>query len=128
MVSKGLRSWFVVHFILDVLLGVPLILAPVQILSFFGWTTIDPITARLVGAALMGIGIESYLGRNADLQAYQGMLNLKIIWSGAAIIGFVLSILTGYQPWGIWLLLVIFIAFNILWVYYRLQLRVKKDY
>ena len=123
MVSKGLRNWFVIHFILDVLFGVPLILAPVKFLSFFGWSTIDPITARLVGAALMGIGIESFLGRNADTQAYQGMLNLKIIWSGAAIIGFVLSILTGYRPWGIWLLLVIFAAFYVIWIYYRLQLR-----
>jgi len=122
MVSKGLRNWFVVHFILDVLFGVPLILAPFQFLSFFGWSTIDPITARLVGAALMGIGIESFLGRNADIQAYQSMLNLKIIWSGTAIIGFVLSILTGYRPWGIWLLVVIFAAFNVLWIYYRLQL------
>lgn len=123
MVSKGLRNWFVIHFILDVLFGIPLILSPVPFLSLFGWSTIDPIMARLVGAALMGIGIESLLGRNADTQAYQGMLNLKIIWSGAAIIGFILSILTGYQPWGIWFLLVIFTVFNIIWIYYRLQLK-----
>jgi hypothetical protein len=123
MVSKGLRNWFVIHFILDVMFGIPLILAPVPILSLVGWSTIDPIMARLVGAALMGIGIESLLGRKADTQAYQGMLNLKIIWSGAAIIGFVLSILTGYQPWGIWFLLVIFAVFNVIWVYYRRQLR-----
>lgn len=123
MVSKGLRRWFVIHFILDVIFGIPLILVPVPFLSFFGWSTIDPITARLVCAALMGIGVESLLGRNADTQAYQGMLNLKIIWSGAAIIGFVLSILTGYQPWGIWVLLVIFAVFNCIWIYYRLQLK-----
>jgi hypothetical protein len=51
------------------------------------------------------------------------MLNLKIIWSAAAIAGTLLTMATGYRPWGAWLLLAAFIPFNILWIYYRLQLR-----
>ena len=123
MISKGLRTWFVIHFILDVVFAIPLIVAPVAFVSLFGWKIVDPLFPRLVGAALMGIGVESYLGRNAGVEAYQGMLNLKIIWSGAAILGIVLTMLTVARPWGAWFLLVAFVLFNILWIYYRLQLR-----
>ena len=123
MVTKGLRTWFVIHFILDVIFAIPLILAPVPFVSLFGWHVVNPLFPRLVGAALMGIGVESYLGRNAGVEAYQGMLNLKIIWSGTAILGILLTMLTFARPWGAWLTLIVFVLFNLLWVYYRLQLR-----
>ena len=123
MISKGLRTWFVIHFAIDILFAIPLLVAPVPFLTVLGWTAVDPYTARLVGAALMGIGIESYLGRNAGVEAFQGMLNLKIIWSAAAITGILLTMATGYRPWGAWLLLAAFIPFNILWITYRRRLR-----
>jgi hypothetical protein len=70
MISKGLRTWFVIHFAIDILFAIPLLVAPVSFLTFLGWTAVDPYTARIVGAALMGIGIESYLGRNAGIEAF----------------------------------------------------------
>ena len=124
MVPKSLRVWFVVHFCVDMLTGVPLLLAPVAFLSALGWTTVDPLTARLVGAALMGIGIESYLGRNAGAEALRGMLNLKIIWSGTAVLGLAATAAVGDGPWTVWLVVALFVAFNVLWVRYRLRLRV----
>ena len=123
MISKGLRTWFVIHFAIDIVFAILLLVAPAAFLTFLGWTAVDPYAARLVGAALMGIGIESYLGRNAGVEAFQGMLNLKIIWSTTAIAGTLLTMMTGYQPWGAWLLLATIIPFNILWIYHRLQLR-----
>ena len=69
MVPKGLKFWFVVHFVLDVSFAIPLLLFPRETLQFFGWTQIDPLATRLVGAALMGIGVESFLGRNATVEA-----------------------------------------------------------
>lgn len=123
MVPNGLRNWFVIHFIIDIIFAIPLLIAPAAFLTFLGWTAVDPYTARLVGAALAGIGIESYLGRNAGVEAFQGMLNLKIIWSAAAIIGILLTMASGYRPWGVWPILVAFVVFNIIWVYYRLRLR-----
>ena len=123
MISKSLRTWFVIHCILDVAFAIPMLVAPVAFLSLFGWTMVDPFMTRLVAAALMGIGLESYLGRNAGVEAYQGMLNLKIIWSAFAILGLVVSVLTFGGPWMVWLIIAIFVGFNILWVYYRRQLR-----
>lgn len=121
-VPKSLRTWFVVHFALDFIFAVPLLLVPEQIMPLFGWASVDPVTSRLVGAALMGIGVESLLGRNASLETYQAMLNLKIIWSSSAIIGIGLGLAAG-APAAAWAFLGIFVFFWGVWAYYRFLLR-----
>ena len=121
-VPIALSNWFAVHFAADVAVAVPLFLAPTWFLSLLGWDTVDPVASRLVAAALFGIGIESLLGRKSTREALRGMLNLKIIWSVAAIIGFVVALVQGIRPWGIYPLLVIFAAFNLLWISWRRRL------
>ncbi len=123
-VPQALRTWFVVHFVVDVAFAVPLMAVPVEMLALFGWETVDPIAARMVAAALFGIGIESLLGRNASAEAFRGMLNLKIIWSLAVIFGVTLSMLQGVQgaPLVGWLLVAVFLGFNLVWVYWRRRL------
>jgi hypothetical protein len=121
MVPANLRRWFVIHFWADVLAALPLFLAPRQVLSWFGWAEVDPIATRLVAAALFGIGIESYLGRNADVHAFRGMLNLKVIWSATAVLGVLWSQLEGGPAAG-WAVLLIFLTFHVVWLRYRLQL------
>lgn len=117
MVPRALRTWFVIHFAADILFAVPLLFFPEAFLALFGWTTVDPVTTRLVGAALVGIGGESLLGRGAELSVYRTMLRLKILWSLAAVLGFILSIAHG-APWGTWLFLGIFASFSLLWMYW----------
>ena len=122
MIPKSLRTWFVIHFILDVTFALPLLLLPRLFLGLLGWTVIDPIAARIVGAALMGIGIESYLGRNAGIEAYRGMLNLKVIWSSSVVFGLLLTLLTEGGPVMAWGFVAIFGAFCCVWSYYRIQI------
>ena len=74
-VPRSLRIWFVIHFAADMLFGIPILLAPNWILPLFGWDVIDPFMARIVGAALMGIGIESLLGRNASAEAFRATID-----------------------------------------------------
>lgn len=120
-VPKALRLWFVIHFIADILAAIPLFIRP-ELLMLFGWSEVDPYTTRLVAAALFGIGIESWLGRNAKAETYQNMLNLKIIWSATAVLGILWSIGQGAQgvPLAAWAVLAIFVVFHILWVYWRI--------
>lgn len=77
--------------------------------------------ARLVAAALFGIGIESLLARNAALSSFPALLDLKLIWSTAALVGLLVSILEGVHgvPWTLWGFVVIFGAFNLLWGWWR---------
>lgn len=117
---KGLRFFFVVHFFADMAFAIPLMIAPKATLELFGWTTIDPVTTRIVAAALFGIGIESLLSRNAPLEAFRSMLGLKIIWSGSVIVGLVICLIEG-APTMVYAILAIFMAFNALWVTYRIK-------
>ena len=121
-VPRSLRRWFIVHCVADVIAAVPLFVAPIRVLSWFGWTAVDPIATRLVAAALFGIGIESYLGRNAGPEALRGLLNLKLVWSATAALGALWSQLDGGPTAG-WGVVVIFAVFHFIWLRYRLVLR-----
>jgi len=96
---------------------------PHAFLGALGWTVVDPVAARLVAAALFAIGIESWLGRRSSLTTFRAMLDLKIIWSATAILGFVLSLVAGAhgRQVSVWGLLAVFAAFHLLWVYFRIQ-------
>jgi hypothetical protein len=121
-VPNSLRTWFVIHFVADMLFGIPLLFFPRLLLPPLGWTTYDPLTSRLVGAALMGIGLELLLGRNASAETFHAMLNLKIIWASSAIFGIVAALFEGAPP-VTWAFLGIFVIFWVMWVYYRVNLR-----
>jgi len=119
-----LKFFFIMHFFVDVIVAIPLFLCPVFFLTKLGWQIVDPVAARLVAAALFGIGIESYLGRKASKDTFISMLNLKIIWSFAAVIGLGLSMLQNAQgsPLALQVMFIIFLAFHLLWVYWRFHL------
>ena len=123
MVPRSLRLWFVIHFVVDFIFAVPLLLAPVWLLTLFGFANPDPFMARLVGAALLGIGGESLLGWEGPVEAFRAMLNLKIIWSLAAIGGIILTLVFNNGPLMAYLVLLIFAGFSGLWMYYRFLLR-----
>jgi hypothetical protein len=121
-VPLTLRRWFVVHFVVNLVIGLPLLFAPALLLRPLGWTTIDGAAVRLVGAALLAIGGQSFLGRNGGVEQYTVMLNLKIIWSFAAIAGLLVSIGEG-APSAVWALLSLFLCFAGVWSHYRIRFK-----
>lgn len=123
-VPQALRKWFLAHFIIDFFFAIPLMILPVQFLTSLGWQVVDPVAARLVAAALFGIGIESLLSYKAPVDTYKGMLNLKIIWSSGAITGLTLSLFQGDhgRPIVLGLLLLVFLFFNALWIYWKMKI------
>ena len=108
----------------DVVFAVPIFFAPREVLGFFGWVAVDPLAARLAAAALFGIGLESFMGRNSTVEAFKGMLQLKIVWSGFATLGLAWSVAEDglRYPWIGWVLVGVFAAFHVLWWYWRLRL------
>ena len=122
LIPQSLRTWFIIHFYLDIIFGLPLLFLPTITLGLFGWETVDPATTRLVGAALMGIGVESFLARNKGIETFRGMLNLKLIWSSSAVLGIILSLIDD-APSMTWMFLIIFASFFGIWFYYRLKLK-----
>jgi hypothetical protein len=119
-----LRVFFMIHFVVDIVFAVPLFIIPVKFLTALGWTMVDPVTARLVAAALFGIGVESLIGSRGTNDSFTAMLNLKIIWSLFAVCGLVVSIaeLSWQVPVFLWAILGMFVAFNVVWVYWRIRI------
>src|SRR5262245_39541556 len=72
-VPESLRRWFVVHFVVDLVVAVPLLVAPRFFLGKLGWACVDPASARLVGAALVAIGGQSWIGRGAGVEVYKAL-------------------------------------------------------
>ncbi|HPJ37176.1 MAG TPA: hypothetical protein PK253_04725 [Spirochaetota bacterium] len=121
-VPGSLRIWFILHFILDYIVAVPLMIFPEKTLQLFGWGIVDPLASRLVAAALFGIGGVSLIAYKADAAAFRHMLTMKLLWSGTAVIGIGISLAQGSPPFG-WVFFMIFAVFFFIWGYYRLRLR-----
>lgn len=119
MLPTGLRTAFIIHFIADLLFALPLFLVPVPFLTALGWTAVDPLATRLVAAALFGIGIQSWLGRDEPREAFKAMLNLKVIWSATATLGLIWSTVDGGPRMG-WAFVAIFGGFHLVWLRYRM--------
>ncbi len=119
---SSLRRWFVIHFALDVLFGLPLLFFPQLILGLFGFSAVESVTARLVGAALLAIGGISLLARREGKEVYGALLKIKLLWSGSAVVGLLLSLVEG-APRSVWLFLGIFVFFFLLWGYYLRKVR-----
>ena len=118
----SLRAWFIAHFIVDMLVAVPLMICPTFVLGHLGWTAIDPVATRLVAAALLGIGLQSFFGRNDGIETYRAMLRLKVIWSLAAVVGVFVSIAEGAPP-ASWAVLAIFVVFLGVWSHHAIRLK-----
>jgi hypothetical protein len=121
-IPASLRRWFVAHAIVDLLVALPLLIAPVATLRQLGWTAVDPVTTRLVAAALLAIGGQSYLGRQGSLESYRSLLNLKMLWSSTAIVALLLGIGSG-APVACWGFLAVFVIFFGVWTYYRIRIK-----
>jgi hypothetical protein len=121
-VPRTLRTWFLVHAAVDVVLAAPLLFAPELTLARLGWTAVDPIATRLVGAALLAIGAQSYFGRDAGSDVYRAMLRLKVIWSFAAAAGLFVGIGSGAPP-AAWAFLSLFILFAGVWLHHLIRFR-----
>lgn len=118
----GQAYWFLAHGIVDLVIAVPLLIAPEALLEWLGWSTIDVFTARVVAAALIGIGVESLIGYRTEFHAIKAMLNLKILWATAAIVGILWSTIAAPSiPWGTWPILGFFVVFLASWIVWRVR-------
>src|SRR5262245_8264376 len=121
-VPPTLRTWFVVHAAICLAAATALLAAPELVLHRLGWACVDPIATRLAGAALLAIGGQSMIMRNAGVEAYRTMLGVLVLWSLAAALGLFVGIGAGAPP-AAWALLSIFVLFAGVWVHHAIRFR-----
>jgi hypothetical protein len=122
--SPALRIWLILSFIVDMIFGIPLLLVPHDIAAVFQFEDQGLFVLRLIGAALIGIGMGSVLvvGERGQRGGFEAIVNLKLVWTIFSVIGIGLSISDG-APKSAWLFFAIFCVFAIGWIYHAVQLR-----
>lgn len=121
-VPQALRIWFVVHAAVDLVLGLPLLIAPEAALPPLGWASVDPAATRLVGAALLALGAQSFLFRNAGVEIVRAVVQLNALWSMLAAAGLMVAVGAG-APAAAWAGLSLFIAFSGVWLHHAIRFR-----
>ncbi len=116
-IPYALKRWFLLHFFLDYFIALPLFFFPIQTLTVFNFTIIDPLTARLVACALFAIGGTSLILYTHEKVFYRPLLLVKIIWSITATIALFWSYIENRNPI-LLLFTALFLFFFCLWTYY----------
>ncbi len=120
-IPDSLRLAFTIHFIVDIIFAIPLLLFPHWFLGFLGFPDSNLVFVRLLGATLAAIGTTSHLMKNGGVEAYRAMLSLKMIFSLSVVLGILLSL--NEAPWIAAYFSVGFMGYFTLWSYFRARLR-----
>ncbi len=120
-IPNSLRLAFTIHFIVDIVFAIPLLLFPHWFLAYLGFPDGNFVFVRLLGATLAAIGITSHLMKNGGLEVYRAMLSLKMIFSLSVVLGLLLSL--DEAPRIASYFLVGFMGYFTLWSYFRARLR-----
>lgn len=121
--SKALRYTFVVHSIVAVVVGAPLLLAPGRFLGWIGWTPVDPLISRLLGAAILGLGWSSFRGAQAAPGQQRNLVETELAFAILGCIGLLRHLLKWAYPWYVWLTLAVLAAFAVAWAVQLVALR-----
>lgn len=121
-IPKNLRTIFLLHFFIDALSGITMLLFTKPLLTLFQLSLENLVFVRTTGAALLGIGLVSLLAHRASRETYRQLLYLKLIWSGAAVVGILITLFET-QNGALWLMLAIFGGFHVLWWYWVIRLK-----
>ena len=125
LVPRSLRRWFTLDFILALVSGFPLLIAPEWSLQQLNWGCVDPWVTRILASAVIALGTQSLVHRGSSAIVCLAIIHQKCVWSlvaSGAILGELWKQGWHESPWGAWLFLGLFIAFGGLWFSYWLRL------
>jgi hypothetical protein len=115
--SKTLRTIFLIHALVGLILGVPMLIAPGRLLNWLGWAPIDPIISRLLGAALLALAWSSFRGWRADDRAGVALLlEMEAVFTVLGCVGLLRHLLFARYPLMPWVVFVMMAIFAAAWI------------
>lgn len=120
--SKALKYTFLIHAIVALVFGAPLLLAPGRFLGMFGWQPIDPLLSRLLGAAMLALAWGSWRGWQATERAHvKTLVELEAVYTVLGSAGLLRHLLIAGYPWYVWMIFVILAIFAVAWIVFLLK-------
>jgi hypothetical protein len=115
--SKSLRTTFLVHTVVGLIFGLPMLLAPGRLLTWVSWRPIDPIISRLLGAALLALAWSSFRAWQLDDRARASLLlELEAAFTVLGCVGLLRHLLFASYPVLPWLVFAITALFALAWI------------
>jgi hypothetical protein len=119
---QGLKTTFLIHFIISLLFGLGFLLIPVALGNLYGLNVQEPEIYRLLGAAFLGFAVSSWLSYKAtDWESVRIVVVMELVWASLGTLVLLYALLfAGFPALG-WLNVVILAAFALAfgWFYSR---------
>jgi hypothetical protein len=120
--SKGLKNLFLFHFIVAIVFGLTYLLIPETFASIVQWPLRETFPYRLLGAALMGFGVSSWLAfKNQLWESVKIVVVMEIVWCGLGTLVMLWGMFTQGLPAIGWLNTVLMAFFTVTFGYYLMS-------
>lgn len=115
--SRWLKILFLVHAVVALVFGAPLLLAPGRFAAWLQWAPVDPIVSRLFGAALLGMAWASFRAWSAREWSQVALyVELGAVFDALASVGLLRHLTRAHYPLLVWELFVLFLVFAVAWI------------
>jgi len=116
--SKVLRYTFLIHAVIALVVGAPLLIAPGRFLGLFGWAPVEPIICRILGAALIALAWSSFRGWRAPTRVEVNLLvELEAAFTILGCIGVLRHLLIANYPPIVWIVFAVLALFAAAWTF-----------
>lgn len=120
--SKGLKNLFLFHFIVAIVFGLTYLLIPETFASIVQWPLRETFPYRLLGAALMGFGVSSWLAfKNQLWESVKIVVVMEIVWCGLGTLVMLWGMFTQGLPAIGWLNTALMAFFTVTFGYYLIS-------
>lgn len=115
--SKSLRWTFLVHAIVALAFGLVMYLAPTWFGTIIQWSPIDPVMTAFVGAALIALGVSSWLGYRAEhWEDVRIVVLLEAVFTVTGTAAALYYLLLGNAPLFTWVPAILWGLFAVIWI------------
>ncbi|UCD97936.1 MAG: hypothetical protein JSV42_13360 [Chloroflexota bacterium] len=120
--SNGLKTTFLIHAPVSLLFGIVFYFFPGTWANLVNWTPFDENITRLLGAAVLAIGMMSWFAYRAESwQEVRVPVLFEIVFTvSGSLIGLYAYFFSG-APLFIWVPIAVMVIFGVLWIYFYRQ-------
>jgi hypothetical protein len=121
-ISNGLKYTFIFHFIVAIVFGLTYLLIPYQWATIVQWPLRETFPYRLLGAALLGFGVSSWLAfKNPLWESVKIVVVMEIVWCGLGTVVMLWAmVIKGFPAIG-WLNTVLMVFFAITFGFFLMR-------